>query len=89
MHAVRSFTSCYLTQKTIEGEWAEAVPSRGQVSIKNSIESLQEQNSDGEGLTEVAQLTLPAIGTEALKGVHSINAGASVPTAVVDAVVNI
>lgn len=43
----------------------------------------------GEGLTEVTESTLPAIRTEALKGVHSVNAGPSVSTGVADAVVNI
>lgn len=43
----------------------------------------------GEELTEVAESTLPAVRTEALKGVHAIDASPSIPTGVVDAVVNI
>jgi len=42
-----------------------------------------------EELTEVAELTLPAIRTEALKGVHPVNAGPSVSAGVADAVINI
>ena len=40
-------------------------------------------------LTEVAESTLPAVRTEALEGVHTIDAGPSVSTRVVDAVVYI
>lgn len=40
-------------------------------------------------LTEVTESTLPAVGTDALKGVHAIDAGASTPTGAADAVVNI
>ncbi len=43
----------------------------------------------GEELTEVAESTLPAVRTEALKGVHAIDAGASIFTGVVNAVVDV
>lgn len=43
----------------------------------------------GEELTEVAQSTLPAVWTDALKGVQSVDAGPSVSTGVADAVINV
>lgn len=40
-------------------------------------------------LTEVTEFALPAVGTKALEGVHSIDAGPSISTGVADAVVDI
>lgn len=37
----------------------------------------------------MAEAALPAFGTDALKGVHAVDAGPSVPTGATDAVVNI
>lgn len=51
---------------------------------------LQRQGHIGGGeLTVVAESTLPAVRTDALKGVHPIDAGPSICTGAADAVVNI
>lgn len=42
-----------------------------------------------ERLTDVAESTLPAVRTDALKGVHAIDACPSIPTHAADTVVNI
>lgn len=66
---------------------AEALPPDMTVCLFKMLHRLNHVGA--EGLTEVAESTLPAVRTEALEGVHSIDAGPSVSTGVADAVVDI
>lgn len=66
------------------GQMSDITISSGQQYL-----GLKVSEGDHDKLTGVAQSTLPAIRTEALVGVESVNAGPSIATGVAGAVIDI